>query len=205
MNSLRVLARVVALASVFVCLFASSASVTKGALASPFKTPSYVDPTSMYVLNDKPAPDDNPKVEEPADIPEDVPETEGEEDGEAVEEEFIEDPMVVPYTEEVYEESSDIYAGSPAVGAEDFQTAGIVYDEEGTRYTWYSEQVLPGGGLDIPGRYTDEEGFVRDENGNIVVASSDHEKGASVNTPFGSGVVYDTGCASGTVDIYVGW
>ena len=185
MNSLRVLARVVALASVFVCLFASSASVTKGALASPFKTPSYVDPTSLYVLNDKPAP------EEPADIPEDGPE--------------IEEPVAVVYTEEVYDEGSDIYAGSSTVGAEDFQTAGVVYDEAGTRYTWYSEQVLTGGGLDIPGRYTDEEGFVRDETGNIAVASSDHEKGTAVDTPFGPGIVYDTGCASGTVDIYVGW
>lgn len=199
MNSLRALARVVALASVFVCLFASSASVTKGALASPFKTPEYVDPTSLYVPNDKPAP------EEPADILEDEPETEGEEDGEAVEEYFIEEPVDVVYTEEGHEESSDIYVDSPAVGAEDFQTAGVVYDEAGTRYTWYSEQVLPGGGLDIPGRYTDEEGFVRDETGNIAVASSDHEKGTAVDTPFGPGVVYDTGCASGTVDIYVGW
>ena len=199
MNSLRVLARVVALASVFVCLFASSASVTKGALASPFKTPSYVDPTSLYVLNDKPAP------EEPADIPEDGPEVEEEEGGESVEENFIEEPVAVVYTEEVYDEGSDIYAGSSTVGAEDFQTAGVVYDEAGTRYTWYSEQVLTGGGLDIPGRYTDEEGFVRDETGNIAVASSDHEKGTAVDTPFGPGIVYDTGCASGTVDIYVGW
>lgn len=199
MNSLRALARVVALASVFVCLFASSASVTKGALASPFKTPAYVDPTSLYVPNDKPAP------EEPADIPEDEPEVEEEEGGESVEEDFIEEPVAVVYTEEGHEESSDIYADSPAVGTEDFQTAGVVYDEAGTRYTWYSEQVLPGGGLDIPGRYTDEEGFVRDETGNIAVASSDHEKGTAVDTPFGPGMVYDTGCASGTVDIYVGW
>lgn len=199
MNSLRALARVVALVSVFVCLFASSASVTKGALASPFKTPAYVDPTSLYVLNDKPAP------EEPADIPEDGPEVEEEEGGESVEENFIEELAAVVYTEEVYDEGSDIYAGSPAVGAEDFQTAGVVYDEAGTRYTWYSEQVLPGGGLDIPGRYTDEAGFVRDADGNVAVASSDYEKGTAVDTPFGSGVVYDTGCASGTVDIYVGW
>lgn len=200
MKPLRIFARVVALASVFVCLFVSSASVTKGALATPFKTPAYVDPTPLYVLNDKPAP------EEPVDIPEDEPEAEEEEiwdEIETIEEELVGEPVV--YTEEVYDEGSDIYTDSSAVGAEDFQTAGVVYDESGTRYTWYSEQVLPGGGLDIPGRYTDEEGFVRDEAGNIAVASSDHEKGTAVDTPFGPGVVYDTGCASGTVDIYVGW
>lgn len=200
MKPLRIFARVVALASVFVCLFASSASVTKGALAAPFKTPAYVDPTSLYVLNDKPAP------EEPADVSEDEPEVEEEEIWDeiaTVEEEFVGEPVV--YTEEAYDEGSDIYADSSAVGAEDFQTAGVVYDESGTRYTWYSEQVLPGGGLDIPGRYTDEAGFVRDAAGNVVVASSDYEKGTAIDTPFGPGVVYDTGCASGTVDIYVGW
>jgi hypothetical protein len=159
-----------------------------------------VDPTSLYVLNDKPAPEDEPKVEEPVDI---LEEEEIWDEIATVEEEFVGEPVV--YTEEAYDEGSDIYADSSAVGAENFQTVGAIYDESGTRYTWYSEQVLPGGGLDIPGRYTDEAGFVRDAAGNVAVASSDYEKGTAVDTPFGPGVVYDTGCASGTVDIYVGW
>ena len=39
------------------------------------------------------------------------------------------------------------------------------------QFTYYSERVLPGGGLRIPGRHT-EDGFVKDGDGYIVLASS---------------------------------
>lgn len=80
---------------------------------------------------------------------------------------------------------------------------GVVYDG-GWRYTWYSERVLPGGGLNIPGRWSDGN-FVRDENGYICVASSDLAKGTILETPWGTAKVYDCGCASGTIDMYVSW
>ena len=80
---------------------------------------------------------------------------------------------------------------------------GVVYDG-GWRYTWYSEKVLPGGGLNIPGRYSDGN-FVRDVNGYLCIASSDFSKGTILNTPWGTAKVYDTGCASGTIDMYVSW
>lgn len=86
---------------------------------------------------------------------------------------------------------------------EDLYNLGVIYDS-GYKYTWYSEQVLPGGGLDIPGRWSDGN-FVRDIHGNLCVASSDFTKGTVLNTPWGIAVVYDTGCASGTIDIYVFW
>lgn len=76
------------------------------------------------------------------------------------------------------------------------------------KWTWYSEKVLPGGGLDIPGRYTDGDGFVCDENGYICLAADPSyiATGTVIDTPFGRlGKIYDTGCAYGTVDVYVGW
>ena len=72
------------------------------------------------------------------------------------------------------------------------------------RWTWYSQNVLPGGGLQIPGRHVDENGFICDENDRICLASSDLEWGTIVTTPFGKeGCIYDCGCASGTLDVYV--
>lgn len=75
----------------------------------------------------------------------------------------------------------------------------------GHRETWYSQRVLPGGGLKIPGRHVNERGLVCDENGYICVASSDYSWGTIVETSLGTGRVYDSGCASGTIDIYCDW
>lgn len=89
--------------------------------------------------------------------------------------------------------------------AEDFQFQGVIrYNNY--RFTWYSEKVLPGGGLEIPGRHADEQGYICDEDGFICVASRDFEKGTEVDTPFGKkGKVYDWCAVSGTIDIYVNW
>lgn len=77
--------------------------------------------------------------------------------------------------------------------------------DDGTyNYTWYSQRELPGGGLDIPGRHVDEDGFIRDENGNLCIASSNHAKGTEIDTPYGKGVVYDY-CPSDNLDIYTDW
>lgn len=74
------------------------------------------------------------------------------------------------------------------------------------RWTWYSERVLSGGGLNIPGRYADENGYICDENNYICLASSTLAKGTVINTPLGKqGKIYDSGCAAGTVDVYVNW
>jgi hypothetical protein len=89
--------------------------------------------------------------------------------------------------------------------ASDFKRLGVIYWGD-WKWTWYSEKVLPGGGLDIPGRYIDSNGYVCDEDGYICLASSTLSKGAVVSTPFGKkGKVYDSGCASGTLDVYVSW
>lgn len=87
--------------------------------------------------------------------------------------------------------------------ADDLRYLGVIYAGD-FRWTWYSQNVLPGGGLDIPGRHVDENGYICDENDRICLASSDLEWGTVVTTPFGKeGCVYDCGCASGTLDVYV--
>ena len=84
------------------------------------------------------------------------------------------------------------------------KSKGVVYFN-GHKETWYSQKVLPGGRLKIPGRHIDGRGLVCDGDGYICVASSDYKKGTIVETSLGTGKVYDSGCASGTIDIYTNW
>ena len=100
-------------------------------------------------------------------------------------------------------EAASPAGSSGAYGADELRTQGVIFDG-GYRYTWYSQRVLPGGGLAIDGRHVSDEGYVVDADGRIVVASSDLPKGTEIDVPFGSGkaVVLDTGCAPGTVDVY---
>lgn len=81
---------------------------------------------------------------------------------------------------------------------------GVVF-YNGHRETYYSQKVLPGGGLNIPGRHVAEDGTIRDADGYICVASSDLPWGTIVETSLGTGKVYDCGCASGTIDVYTDW
>ena len=87
-----------------------------------------------------------------------------------------------------------------------FRNAGRIW-WGGWSWTWYSERILPGYGLRIPGRHTDALGYVRDGNGYLCLASDVLRKGTVIETPFGSyGKVYDCGCGNNyTVDVYVGW
>lgn len=81
---------------------------------------------------------------------------------------------------------------------------GVVYSG-GRRYTWYSQNVLSGGGLSIPGRHVGNGGLVMDKNCYVCVASSDHSRGTVLKTPYGLAKVYDCGCPYGTVDVYTNW
>ena len=83
---------------------------------------------------------------------------------------------------------------------------GAIYFN-GHRETYYSEKVLPGNGLRIPGRHVADDGTIRDENGFICVAADPGflPKGSILITSLGPAKVYDSGCAYGTVDIYVSW
>ena len=82
-----------------------------------------------------------------------------------------------------------------------------VKDFNGHKETYYSELVLPGEGLAIPGRHVAEDGTIRDGDGYIVVASdlSYLPRYSVVLTSLGPAKVYDTGCSYGVIDIYVHW
>lgn len=90
------------------------------------------------------------------------------------------------------------------MSASDFMVQGVVY-YNGLEFTWYSEKVLPGGGLNIPGRHANESGYICDGDGYICVASCDYSYGAVLDTPFGVAKVYDVCPTSGIVDVYVNW
>ena len=72
----------------------------------------------------------------------------------------------------------------------------------GHRWTYYSETVLPGTALNIPGRHV-SNGAVCDSDGYVVLASRDYAKGTVIDTPIGKGRVYDYCPTSGTIDLYV--
>ena len=122
----------------------------------------------------------------------------GDEFDEWFEPESVEEPVEQTQTDISEEQATGAYYTN-----DELLFQGEIYDGD-TRYTYYSESVLPGGGLDIPGRHV-EDGYVMDENGNVCVASCDFEPGTQLEVPFGNGtaVVYDECEISGTVDIYV--
>lgn len=84
------------------------------------------------------------------------------------------------------------------------KSSGVCY-YNGRRETYYSQRVLPGGGLSIPGRHVGRYGLVYDKYNYICVASNDYGRGTVLKTSLGLAKVYDSGCDSGTVDIYCNW
>lgn len=92
----------------------------------------------------------------------------------------------------------------PSGGGVLTRSGGVNY-YNGRKETWYSQRVLPGGGLNIPGRHVREDGVICDGDGYVCVAASDLRYGTEVETSRGTGKVYDSGCAAGTTDVYVDW
>lgn len=90
------------------------------------------------------------------------------------------------------------------------KSGGISYNNPyGYKETWYSQKVLPGKGLTIPGRHVDERGLVCDGDGYICVAINVNDSkfpyGSIMETSLGLAKVYDHGCAPGVIDVYVAW
>lgn len=110
------------------------------------------------------------------------------------------------------EDGSHSYASSNVdngalYSLDEFQNSGVI-SWGGYHWTYYSELILPGNGLNIPGRHTTEDGYVCDGDGYIVLAAdlSMLPRYSIVDTPFGrEGKVYDTGCVYGVLDVYVRW
>ncbi len=83
-----------------------------------------------------------------------------------------------------------------------FMFSGVV-NWGGYKFTYYSQQVLPGGGLQIPGRHVSAGGYVSDGDGYIVLAGS-APKGTVYDTPFGAqGKIYDRGTVGNHLDVYI--
>ena len=86
-----------------------------------------------------------------------------------------------------------------------FKHMGVI-NWSGYKFTYYSQKVLPGYNLRIPGRHVNEDGFVCDKDGYIVLAHRTVARGTVINTPFGhQGKVYDRGSMSDAnhYDVYV--
>lgn len=82
------------------------------------------------------------------------------------------------------------------------KSAGVNY-YNGRRETWYSSNVLY---HYMTSQWTvGSDGVYRDADGYVIVAASDLPYGSVIDTSLGSGKVYDSGCASGTSDIYTAW
>ena len=158
-----------------------------------------------------------PVITMPEPLPEPIPESAPEPILDSISEP-IPEPEPAPEPEEVVEELIDqlptaygyilLYDKSYNVETDVKLNSyiGVVYFN-GHKETYYSQKVLPGGGLRIPGRHVAEDGTVRDEEGYICVAADWNylPYGATVLTSLGPARVYDTGCDYGVVDIYVNW
>ena len=120
--------------------------------------------------------------------------------------EQVQEPEPEPVVEQTYSEPvvQEYVEPEPApqqtyVG-NSFQSDGV-WQDENYRYTWYSSNVLYH--YRTPEWTAGTDGIYRDAEGYVVVASSDHPQGTVIeSTPFGAAKVYDSGCASGTLDVY---
>lgn len=123
---------------------------------------------------------------------------------EIVEEEIIEETIEEPYYEEVEPNYEYEYIQKSWEENGDGLTAskGVNY-HNGRKETYYSSNVLYH--YRTPEWTVDEYGVYRDSDGYVVVAASDLDQGSEVDTSFGKGKVYDSGCAAGTTDIYTNW
>lgn len=103
-------------------------------------------------------------------------------------------------------EAEDLGAAGAPVGAlftlEEFMFQGAI-NWGGYKFTYYSQQVLPGQGLAVPGRHVNPAGYVADADGFIVLAGS-APKGTVYDTPFGyQGKIYDRGTVGNHLDVYI--
>lgn len=113
----------------------------------------------------------------------------------------VSEPEVV----EPEEEPENANAGGQ-YSLSDLMFQGVI-NWNGYKFTYYSQSVLPGPGLAIPGRHVSGAGFVSDGAGNVVLAAGRGvPHGTTFSIPFGSGVgkVYDTcaSCSSNWLDVY---
>lgn len=112
-------------------------------------------------------------------------------------------PIIHLTTAEIVEISAGTKSPSGAeFSLADFLFRGVI-NWGGYKFTFYSQQVLPGGGLAIPGRHVNAGGYVSDSDGYIVLAGS-APMGTVFETPFGyQGKIYDRGTVGNHLDVYI--
>lgn len=99
----------------------------------------------------------------------------------------------------IYTESQNYYVDSNGK----LTASGGVNYYNGRKETWYSSNVLYH--YRTPEWTCGADGVYRDADGYVVVAASDRPQGSIIDTSYGPGKVLDSGCASGTTDIYTNW
>ncbi len=83
-----------------------------------------------------------------------------------------------------------------------FRRIGVI-QRNGWKYTWYSSKKRYH--YMTPKWHLDENGVYRDKDEYVVVACTSVKKGSKVPTIFGTGKVYDNGCAKDKIDIYTNY
>lgn len=112
--------------------------------------------------------------------------------------EYYEEPV---YEQQYYEPVQQDYSGY-SNGSGLTKSGGVNY-HEGRKETWYSSNTLYH--KDTANWTAGSDGVYRDKDGYVVVAASDKAQGSTIETSFGTGKVYDSGCANGVTDIYTNW
>lgn len=122
----------------------------------------------------------------------------------SVKEEIIEEAVYYEepvYEQQYYEPVQQDYSGY-SNGSGLTKSGGVNY-YEGRKETWYSSNTLYH--KDTANWTAGSDGVYRDKDGFVVVAASDRAQGSTIETSFGTGKVYDSGCANGVTDIYTNW
>lgn len=101
--------------------------------------------------------------------------------------------------------SSQTQSSTPGAGSGVLNPVDGINYYNGVRESYYSQKVLPGGGLSIPGRHVASDGTIRDADGYIVVASDNQAKGSTGQSSLGAYKVYDTGVGHSGIDVYTNW
>ncbi|KPG68551.1 LysM peptidoglycan-binding domain-containing protein [Enterococcus sp. RIT-PI-f] len=101
--------------------------------------------------------------------------------------------------------NSQTQSSTPGAGSGVLNPVDGINYYNGVRESYYSQKVLPGGGLSIPGRHVASDGTIRDTDGYIVVASDNQAKGSTGQSSLGAYKVYDTGVGHSGIDVYTNW
>ena len=101
------------------------------------------------------------------------------------------------------QETQTVVSAQKIYTKEEFIHQGVI-SWNGWNWTYYLLSMFPGStSTPVQGKHVNEDQFVCDKDGYVILASVDLPPYTVVETPFGYiGKVYDTGCPSGVLDVY---